>query len=393
LKKRSVLTETFSTVKSVVILGPAYPFRGGGITTFNERLAREFQHKGYLTIIYGFSLQYPSFFFPGKTQYSADPPPEGLTILTKVNSINPVNWLSVGNELNKLQPDLIVVRFWLPFMAPSLGTILRVARRNNHTRVVAITDNVIPHEKRFGDFALTKYFLNSCDAFITMSEHVMNDIKQLAPGKPARQVLHPLYDNFGLAISKKSARENLGLPQDDKLLLFFGFIRRYKGLDILLEAVKILSATPAALPKFKLLIAGEFYGEEKFYQDKIDELGIRNLLILKTSYIPENEVKNYFCAADVVVQPYRTATQSGVTPLAYHFDKPMIVTNVGALAAYVPHEKAGLVAEPNPASLAEAVRRYFELGEQYFIPHLRTEKQQLSWSKLVDAIVGLGYGV
>ncbi len=384
------MTNLSSTVRSVVVLGPAFPFRGGGITTFNERLAREFQQQGYHTIIYGFSLQYPSFLFPGKTQYSTEPAPSDLTILSKVNSINPFNWLKVGNELKNLQPDLVVVRFWLPFMGAALGTVLRMVKRNKHTRVVAITDNVIPHEKRAGDLVLTRYFLKVCDAFITMSEHVMKDLRQLAPGKPARQVLHPLYDTFGQPVSKQEARKRLNLNQDDKLLLFFGFIRRYKGLDLLLESMKILSESPVPIPGLKLVIAGEFYEDEKIYQDKIDQLGIRNLLILRTAYIEEAAVKNYFCSSDVVIQPYRAATQSGVTPLAYHFEKPMIVTNVGALAAYVPHEKAGLVAEPNPASIAHAIRRYFELGEQYFIPHLRDEKQHLSWSNLATSILEVG---
>ncbi len=373
----------------MVILGPAHPFRGGGITTFNERLAREFQQQGYQTIIYGFSLQYPSFLFPGKTQYSNEPAPLGLTIFSKVNSINPFNWIKVGNELKKLQPDLIVVRFWLPFMGAALGTVLRMVKRNKHTRVVAITDNVIPHEKRPGDLILTRYFLSPCDAFITMSEHVMKDLRLLAPGKPAKLVLHPLYDTFGQPVSKQEARKQLNLKQDDKILLFFGFIRRYKGLDLLLESMKLLSALSVPFPDLKLMIAGEFYEDEKIYQEKIDQLGIRHMLILNTQYIQEAAIKYYFCAADVVVQPYRAATQSGVTPLAYHFEKPMIVTNVGALADYVLHEKAGLVTEPNPSAIAQAVRRYFELGEQYFIPHLRNEKQHLSWSKLVESIVSM----
>ncbi len=390
MKKKSDLINTSSAVQTVVILGPAHPFRGGGITTFNERLAREFQQQGYQTIIYGFSLQYPSFLFPGKTQYSTEAAPSDLKILSKVNSINPFNWLKVGNELKKLKPDMVVVRFWLPFMGAALGTVLRMVKKNKHTRVVAITDNVIPHEKRPGDLTLTRYFLAPCDAFITMSDHVMKDLRLLAPGKPAKQVLHPLYDTFGQPVSKLEARKQLNLKQDDKLLLFFGFIRRYKGLDLLLESMKLLSESADPIPDIRLIIAGEFYGDEKLYQEQIDKLGIRNLLILKTQYIEEVAVKYYFCAADVVIQPYRAATQSGVTPLAYNFAKPMILTNVGALADYVPHEKTGLVAEPNPSSIAQAIRRFFELGEQYFIPHLRNEKRHLSWSNLVENIVEVG---
>ncbi|MEJ7770008.1 MAG: glycosyltransferase, partial [Chitinophagaceae bacterium] len=226
-----------SSIRTVVILGPAHPFRGGGITTFNERMAREFQHQGYETVIYGFSLQYPSFLFPGKTQYSDELPPADLKIISKVNSINPINWLMVGLELKKRAPDLLVVRFWLPFMGAALGSILRMVKANKHTRVVAITDNVVPHEKHPGDTVLTRYFLKPCDAFITMSENVLKDLQRFVSGKPTRQVLHPLYDSFGSSISKKSARELLDIVQDDRVLLFFGFIRKYKGLDMLLDAM------------------------------------------------------------------------------------------------------------------------------------------------------------
>lgn len=382
-------------IRSIVILGPAHPFRGGGITTFNERLATEFQLQGYQVTIYNFSLQYPSFLFPGKSQYSTEPAPVHLTILPKVNSINPLNWIMVGNELRKQQPDLIVVRYWLPLMGPALGTILRKVKKNGHTKIIAITDNVIPHEKRPGDTPFTRYFLQPCDAFITMSEKVMNDLKTFEPNKPALQVAHPLYDNFGAAIARSEARAQLKISNDELIILFFGFIRKYKGLDILLEAMALIKAQTvnSKFPIPKLLIAGEFYEDEKVYQQKIDELDIRDNLMLETHFITDSEVKNYFCAADVVVQPYRNATQSGVTPLAYHFEKPMIVTNVGALPAYVPHGKAGLVAAPTAASLAAAIQEYFQLGEGHFLPQLREEKKKYSWQALTQEIIILAQNV
>jgi glycosyltransferase involved in cell wall biosynthesis len=378
-------------IKSIIILGPAHPYRGGGITTFNERLATAFQQQGFEVTIYNFSLLYPSFLFPGKTQYSTEAAPKHLKILRKVNSINPFNWIKVGNELKRLKPDLIVVRYWLPLMGPALGTILRKVKKNQHTKVIAITDNIIPHEKRPGDKPFTHYFLQPCDAFITMSDKVMKDLKSIEPNKPAIQVAHPLYDNFGEVISKEAARKELVINNEELVILFFGFIRKYKGLDILLKAMKLLKSDiqhqTSDIPK--LLIAGEFYEDEKMYQQQIDELGIRDMLILKTGFIASNEVKNYFCAADVVVQPYRNATQSGVTPLAYHFEKPMIVTNVGALPDYVPHEKAGLVAAPTATSLAAAIERYFSLGEAYFLPQLREEKKKYSWEVLTNEIITL----
>jgi glycosyltransferase involved in cell wall biosynthesis len=367
----------------IVIIGPAYPLRGG-LATFNQRLAKEFNQTGQHCTIYSFSLQYPSFLFPGKTQYSDEPAPKDIIIHTIINSINPFNWIKVGNRLQKEKPDIIVVRYWLPFMGPALGTILRKAQKNKHTKIICIADNVLPHEKRPGDKAFTKYFLKSCEAFITMSEKVMNDLRTFEKNKPAKYVQHPLYDNFGPIISKAEARKRIGLTEGEKIILFFGFIRKYKGLDILLEAMSFLKTSG-----IKLLIAGEFYEDEKSYREQIEKLHIRENLILKTDFIPDSEVQYYLCAADVVVQPYRNATQSGVTPLAYHFEKPMIVTNVGGLPALVPNEKAGLVVEPEAKCIADAIIRYYQLGENYFIPHLRTEKQKYSWANMVNTITQL----
>ena len=368
----------------IIIIGPAHPLRGG-LATFDQRLAKQFQGEGNECSIVSFTLQYPSFLFPGTTQYSTDPPPENITIHTLINSINPINWLKVGRTLKKWKPDLIVVRYWLPFMGPALGTILRQARKNKHTKIVCIADNVIPHEKRLGDKPFTKYFLKACDAFIAMSEKVLTDLKTFT-NKPAQLVQHPLYDNFGDVISKEEARNFLELNQVDKIILFFGFIRQYKGLDLLLKA---MADERIRKEKIKLLIAGEFYEDDKPYLQLIRENNLQEQVILKTNFIPDSEVRYYLCSGDCVVQPYKNATQSGVTPLAYHFEKPMIVTNVGGLPSLVPHEKAGLVCEPEPASIADAILKFYQLGEQFFIPHLRTEKQKYSWNKLTEAIFKL----
>jgi len=379
-------------MQKAIIIGPAHPLRGGGITTFNQRLAKEFNDLGDDCSIYSFSLQYPSFLFPGKTQYTADPAPEDLKIFSVINSINPLNWIKIGNRIRKERPDIVVVRYWLPFMGPALGTILKKIKKNGHTRIVCIADNIIPHEHRPGDTAFTKYFLNQCDAFITMSEHVMNDLRKFVPKeKPARLVHHPLYDNFGEIVSKIEARERLKIKTDELIILFFGFIRKYKGLDILLDAMKILKENAKSKTQNpKLLVAGEFYEDEKTYLQQINRLGLSDDVILRTDFIPDSEVKYYLCAADAVIQPYRHATQSGVTPLAYHFEKPMIVTNVGGLPSMVPNEKVGLVAEPTPESIANAILRFYQLGENYFLPHLRSEKKKYSWRNLVEVIRDLG---
>ena len=375
---------------TVVIIGPGHPLRGG-LATSNQRLAKEFIDEGHTCSIYSFSLQYPSFIFPGTTQYTNEPAPENLAIHTVINSVNPFNWLKVGNRLKKEKPDIIIVRFWLPLMGPALGTILRRVRKNKHTKIICIADNVIPHEKRIGDKPFTSYFLKSCDAFITMSEKVLSDLRLFEKTKPAQVVSHPLYDNFGTIISKAAARNHLGLPEHEKIILFFGFIRKYKGLDMLLEAMSVLKNLNPLLREsqdsnIRLLIAGEFYEEKTPYLEQIEKLHIKDQLILRTDFIPDNEVKYYLCAADAVIQPYRNATQSGVTPLAYHFEKPMVVTNVGGLPTLVPDEKVGLVVEPNPLAIANGILKFYQLGEAYFIPHLRREKQKYSWVNLVKAI-------
>ncbi len=342
--------------------------------------------QGNVVSIYSFSLQYPGFLFPGSSQFTTDAAPADLVIHSSINSINPFNWLRIGNEIKKLQPDLVVVRYWLPFMGPCLGTILRLIKNNKYTRVVCIADNIIPHEARPGDKIFTKYFVKPVDAFIAMSEKVMKDLQQFAPGKPAKFVAHPLYDNFGEKISKAVARTQLKIKHEELIILFFGFIRKYKGLDILLDAMKLLANNPET-KKIKLLVAGEFYDNRKPYDEQIEKLGIKDQLILYTNFIPDNEVKYYLCAADVVVQPYRNATQSGVTPLAYHFEKPMIVTNVGGLPSLVPNDKVGLIAEPNAASIAEKIIEYLDKGEQHFIPYMIEEKKKYSWGKMVEAIM------
>ena len=350
-------------MKKVIIIGPAHPLRGGGITTFNQRLAKEFISQGFDCSIVSFSLQYPSLLFPGTTQYTTDSPPEGIKIYSLINSINPFNWFKVGRQIKNRKPDIIVVRYWMSFMAPALGTILRQIKKNQHSRIICIADNIIPHEKKFFDTPFTRYFLKACDAFVTMSDKVLMDLKKFDNKKPVKLVSHPLYDNFGKPVEKKDARSHLHLTADDKIILFFGFIRKYKGLDLLLEA---MVDERIQQQNIKLLIAGEFYDDEKNYKDIIKEHQLEKSVILHNHFIQDNEVRYYLSACDSIVQPYRNATQSGVTPLAYHFEKPMIVTNVGGLPAMVDQERSGLVCEPNPLSIADAILKFFHLGENHF---------------------------
>ena len=372
--------------KNIIIIGPAYPLRAGGMASFNERLAYQLQEEGHKVTLYSFSLQYPSFLFPGTTQYSTEAAPPNLNIKVAINSINPFNWIKVGNEIKKANADIIIVRYWLPFMGPCLGTILRRAKKNKHSKIICIADNIIPHEKRIADKSFTKYFVKPVDAFICMSEKVKQDIRVFDQEKPVSLIPHPLYDNFGEKVDVITARQKLNIPAGDFVILFFGFIRKYKGLDIYLNALPEIIKN---IPQAKLLIAGEFYGNETELKQLIEKLEIKNHLFLHTNFIANNDIKYYFGAADMVVQPYRNATQSGVTPLAYHFETPMLVTNVGGLPDMVPSEKIGLIAEPNSEDLAKKTITFYKKGKDYFLPSLIEQKKLYSWENLTSEILHL----
>ena len=373
-----------SAKKNIVILGSAYPLRGGGISSYNERLARAFQENGDHVNIITFKLQYPSFLFPGKSQYSTEPPPQDLNIEVLVNSINPFNWWNVGRKIRRLKPDLLILRYWIPFMAPCLGTIARIVRKNGHTRIISIVDNIIPHEKRIGDKILSKYFVKSVHGFVAMSHQVIRDLEQFDNTTPRKFCYHPLYDHFGVIQPKRKACEKLAIDPQLKYLLFFGFIREYKGLDLLIEAMDDERLKNMNL---KLIVAGEFYADSEPYFKAINRHGLKDVVILSNDFIPDSEIANYFNAADLVVQPYKNATQSGVTQVAYHFEKPMVTTNVGGLAEIVPHEKVGYVVKPDPHEISDAIFKFFdENKEAEFKGNIKIEKLKYSWSKMVEAI-------
>ena len=366
----------------VIIVGPAYPYRGG-IAALNERLAYEYQKQGHKVEIYTFTLQYPNFLFPGKTQYSESPAPEDLKIYRKINSCNPFNWIKIGKEIKKKNPDLVITRFWLPFMAPCLGTIERVVKRNKHTKLVSLVDNIIPHEKRRGDKIFASYFVKSTQGFVAMSRSVLEDLSLFDSKKPRVYSPHPLYDHYGLRISNQEAQNNLGLDTSCKYVLFFGFIRGYKGLDLLLDA---FGNERLRELNVKLIVAGEFYGNEEQYMKQIKDLGIEDRVELHTYFIPDDKVNNYFCAADIVAQPYKTATQSGVTQVAFHFEKSMLVTNVGGLPEIVPHGKIGYVVEPDANEIAKALIDFYENErEKEFEQNVKEEKRKYEWVNMIEA--------
>jgi len=370
--------------KKIVIIGPAHPLRGG-LATFNHRMAIEFLNSGHQAEIVSYSLQYPKVFFPGKTQLSGEPAPSNLTIHTWINSVNPLNWIRTGFRLKNRKPDIIIIRFWIPFMAPCLGVIARIVRTNRHTRIVAVADNIIPHEKRPFDRLLAGFFIKSVQGFITMSKKVLEDLALFDKHKPRIFCHHPLYDNFGSPVPKSEAIQKLGLETGFSYILFFGFIRDYKGLDILLKA---FSDPRIQQMPLKLIVAGEFYTDAEPYYSLIRNLGLSDKVILRNDFIPDSGVRDYFCAADLVAQPYKSATQSGVTQIAYHFGKPMIITDVGGLSEIVPDNRVGYAVSPDPEAIADAIVTFYqEQKEELFSRNASVEKEKFSWKSFTDKIL------
>lgn len=367
----------------VLVIGPAYPYRGG-LSAFNERMAMQFKSEGHEVKLFTFTLQYPSFLFPGKTQYSDGSAPSELNIKRGINSVNPANWLRQGIEMRNEDADLAVISYWMPFMSPCLGTIARMLRKSGKTKVVAVLHNVVPHEKQVFSKALSRYFVSSVDGFVYLSRSVGDDLKVFDAIKPRVFSPHPVYDNFGEKLSRSEALKELGLDASKRYLLFFGFIRDYKGLDLLLKAM----AEPClqAEKDVELIVAGEFYGNEEKYKTLERDLGLQGKVRWFSDFIPDEKVKLFFSAADLIVQPYKSATQSGVTQIAYHFEKPMVVTNVGGLPEIVPDGKAGYVVEPSPKSIAAVICGFMAQNDRdCFIQGIKQEKQKYSWSAIVAA--------
>jgi glycosyltransferase involved in cell wall biosynthesis len=370
----------------IIIVGTAFPYRGG-LATFNERLAREYIKQGNEVEIITFTLQYPGFLFPGKSQYSTEIAPTDLKITRMINAINPVNWLIVGHKIKKKAPDKVIFCYWMAFIAPCFGTIARIAR-SPKTKMVAMIHNMIPHEPTILDKLFPRYFVKSMDGFVAMAESVVTDINLFdKANKPKVVSPHPIYDHYGDALTKKEATIKLGLHEQKDYVLFFGFIRHYKGLDLLLEAF-----ADERLRQFpvRLIVAGEFYENPHLYLELINRLKLDGLVELRTGFIPDNEVRNYFSVADLIAQPYRTATQSGVSQIAYHFEKPMLVTNVGGLSEIVPNGIVGYVVGVDPKEIADAMVDFFSNNRsEKMIANIKIEKKKFLWSRMTSAIDGL----
>ncbi len=370
----------------ITIIGPASPYRGG-IATFNDRLAKALIEEGHEVNIHTFTLQYPSILFPGKTQFSEEEAKHNLPIQRTINSINPFNWINIGNKIRRERPDLVISRFWIPFMGPCFGTIQRLIKRNKHSKIVTIVDNMIPHESRIGDKLFSSYFIKPVDAFITMSKSVLKDLEIFDTEKPRIYTPHPLYDNFGAIEKKEFALQRLGLSTDKKYLLFFGLIRDYKGLDLLIEA---FASGEIDKNEYRLIIAGEYYSDKEKYLELIQKHHLEDYIIQADKFIPDSEVAHYFNACDLVVQPYKSATQSGVTQIAYHFHKAMIVTNVGGLGEICPDGKVGYLVNPIPRDITEAILKYFnETDKDIMVDNIIEEKKKYSWEILTKKIENL----
>ena len=370
-------------MSKIIIIGPASPLRGG-IADLNEAFAESLVKNNFEVEIISFSLQYPKFLFPGKTQYREKTYPiNHYKISSIINSINPFSWIKTAKYIIAQKPSKVFIRFWMPFFGPCLGYIAKKIMQKN-IPVYSIVDNAIPHEIRYGDRVLTNYFLNKCVKHFSLSGKVKFDILSLNKNYNVIKLFHPIYNTFDPISTKKKALKELNL-KEGKYILFFGLIRSYKGLDLILEA---MSHPKIKEQNIKLLIAGEFYDKQENYDSLIEELNLNNIII-ENNFIPKNRVPYYFAVSNVLVLPYKSATQSGVTQLSMYYESPMIVTNVGGLPEVVDHKINGLVVEPNSNSIAEAILYYFSDDniEYGMNQSIKIKKEEYSWSNFTSSIL------
>lgn len=372
----------------ITLLGPAHPYRGG-LAAIMQTMARVFQRQGHDVSLKTFTVQYPGLLFPGESQFTDAPAPADLKIERCVNTVNPFNWIRLGNRIRRERPDIVLLKYWTPFMAPCFGTIARLARRNGHTRFLCQIDNVEPHEHHFFDRPFNHWFLGSMDGFVYMSEQVHGELKAYTSA-PALFSPHPRFENYGEPIDRQAACGRLSLDPQRRYALFFGLIRDYKGLDWLLEAWARLRRERRIDPSLKLIVAGEFYTDKEPYLRRIAEPDLKGEVILCDRFIPDEEVKYYFSAADFLVLPYKTATQSGVTQIAYQFRLPVVVTRVGGLAEIVPDDRAGFVCDPSVEGVAAAVERIADPAIlSRFRSNMERERERFSWEEMCRQILNV----
>jgi len=363
-------------------LSTFYPFRGG-IAQFNASLFREFEKEHEIEAV-TFTRQYPNILFPGESQYvTGSDNPDVIDSKEWLDSINPFTWIHTAKRIRKINPDLLVMKYWMPFFGPSLGYV--AGHLPKHSKSIAILDNVIPHEKHIIDMPFTRYFLKRVNGFVVMSKIVQDDLLSLKPDAKYIQHEYPLYDHFGVTVEKSKAQQALKLDEHKKTLLFFGFIRRYKGLDLLIDAFGKLDNS------YQLIIAGESYGSFDSYDKQINKNPNKAGIHKYVRYISDEEVPLFFSAADACILPYKSATQSGITSIAYHFELPILATDVGGLKEIVRDGETGkIITEANIGDIEAGIRGFFDENKQsVYRENIRKIKSKMSWKNLATEIIRL----
>lgn len=369
----------------IVIISAAYPLRGG-IAHFAGSLYNELSIN-HEVVVYTFKRQYPSFFFPGKSQTETGDSVEKIPTNVVIDSINPINWIIVSDQIKKEKANLVIFKHWMPFFAPCYGFIAGRLKKVISTKLLTISHNIFPHEKRAGDNFLTKYFLKKMDYHVLLSQKVQDQLFTLLNNPKSLVMPHPVYSLFGESVEKSAAKEKLKLKEDVNYILFFGFIRNYKGLDVLFEAMSKLDSSL----NIKLIVAGEFYSDEKKYSVLIDKFGLNESIIIRSDFIPTSEVKYYFSACDAVILPYKSASQSGIVQIAVNFAKPVIASNVGGISEVIINGESGYIVEKeNPEALAEAINKFYTNKiEALFNTNMKKLKEKYSWKKFASGITDL----
>ena len=338
---------------SILLLGPSYPYRGGIAETQNE-FAMALKKLNYEVYVWTFKFQYPNILFPGKTQMSNDLKPNGLNIERKIHSMNPINWIKLSKEINEIKPKYLFLRYWTPFLAPCWFNIGK--RISNETKVIGLVDNWIPHETKFSDHFLNSLFQKTCDCFITLSSYVSNQIKQNS-SKNILSSFHPINNFLPDAIEEKTAYKKLNLSPKKKYILFAGLIRKYKGLDLLIDAFKKISKE---IPELELLIAGEFYDDKRKYYEQIKNHQIENKVKIFDYFQSRDDLRDLFCVSKIVVLPYKSASQSGIIPLAYKYLRPIVTTDLPGLSNQILEDKTGIICKINSDSIANGIKKALE---------------------------------
>jgi len=362
----------------IAILSPFYPYRGG-IAQFSGLLYNALE-KEHSVRAYTFRKMYPDFLFPGKSQYlKYDDPALIITTYQLLNSIDPRTFKKTAKDIENYAPNILIISYWMPFFVPAYRAIAK--RLKKKMQIVGLIHNAIPHEPRFFDNTLTKHFFKHCHRFIALSETVKDDILKISPNADIILQPHPIYEHYGAKIDKNEALASLNLDPKKKTLLFFGLIREYKGLDLLIEAMDRLDDS------YQLIIAGESYVSFNNYKEQIKRTSAADRIKTHIYFVNNEQLTRFFSAADLLVLPYKSATQSGVVPVAYHFELPILATDVGELKKTIDTPKTGLICQVDAESIAKGIQEYFNSPREPFIENIKEEKKRLGWDSFAEAVI------